>query len=186
MAEEIEVIPLEPPVAGGETDTLIGSLERQRRTFSWKCGDLDAAGLSARLAPSAVTLGGLLKHLALVEEEYFSSRLLGRELGEPWSAVDWEAEPDWEWSSAAGDTPEELYALWEGAVARSRANLRQALDEGGLDGLVRRTWPDGRAPSLRRILVDVIEEYARHVGHADLVRESVDGRVGEDPPALTG
>ncbi|MCT9084533.1 DinB family protein [Streptomyces fulvoviolaceus] len=103
--------------------------------------------------------------------------------GEPWRSADWDAEPDWEWSSASSDTPEQLYALWEGAVARSRANLRQALDEGGLGGLGRRTWPDGRAPSPRRILVDVIEEYARHVGHDDLVRESVDGRVGEDPPA---
>jgi hypothetical protein len=183
MAEENEVIPLEPPVAGNDVDTLIGSLERQRRIFAWKCGGLDAAGLSARLAPSTLTLGGLLKHLALVEDEYFTRRLLGRELGAPWDAVDWDAEPDWEWSSAASDTPEQLYALWEAAVARSRAHIRQALAEGGLDGLARHSWPDGRAPSLRRILIDVIEEYARHVGHADLVRESVDGRVGEDPPS---
>ena len=56
------------------------------------------------------------------------------------------------------------------------------LAEGGLEQLARRTWPDGRAPSLRRILIDLIEEYARHVGHADLIRESVDGLTGEDPP----
>ena len=53
---------------------------------------------------------------------------------------------------------------------------------GCLDQLSRRSRPDGRAPSLRRILIDLIEEYARHVGHADLIRESVDGLVGEDPP----
>jgi hypothetical protein len=58
----------------------------------------------------------------------------------------------------------------------------RVLAEGGLDALALHTWPDGRAPSLRRILIDLIEEYARHVGHADLIRESVDGRVGEDPP----
>lgn len=182
MDEITEPVPLEPPVAGNEADTLIGSLERQRRTFAWKCGDLDAAGLSAELAPSSVTLGGLLKHLALVEDEYFTRRLLGQELGRPWNTVDWDAEPDWEWQSAADDTPDQLYALWEEAVTRSRANVRQVLAAEGLDAPARRRWPDGRAPSLRRILVDLIEEYARHVGHADLIRESVDGRVGEDPP----
>jgi hypothetical protein len=96
--------------------------------------------------------------------------------------VDWDSDPDWEWRTAAEDSPEQLMALWQDTVDRSRANVRQALAEGGLDQPVRLTWPDGRAPSLRRILVDLIEEYARHVGHADLIRESVDGLVGEDPP----
>jgi hypothetical protein len=64
-------------------------------------------------------------------------------------------------------------------VARSRCLLSEALAGGGLEQLTRRTWPDGRAPSLRRIL---IEEYARHVGHADFIREPVDGLTGEDPP----
>jgi hypothetical protein len=73
-------------------------------------------------------------------------------------------------------------ALWQQTVARSRALVAQALADHGLDQLSKRTWPDGRAPSLRRILIDLIEEYARHVGHADLIRESVDGLVGEDPP----
>jgi hypothetical protein len=79
-------------------------------------------------------------------------------------------------------TPEQLYKLWQDAVARSRILVAEALADGGLDQLARVTWPDGRAPSLRRILIDLIEEYARHVGHADLIRESVDGLVGEDPP----
>ena len=73
-------------------------------------------------------------------------------------------------------------AIWEEAVARSRAAVRAALAQGGMDQMARFTWPDGRSPSLRRILVDLIEEYARHVGQADLIRESVDGLVGEDPP----
>ncbi|MBT2421449.1 DUF664 domain-containing protein [Streptomyces sp. ISL-22] len=174
---------LEPPVAGAEADTLIGSLERQRRTFAWKCEGLAAAGLSARLGPSALTLGGLLKHLALVEDEYFTRRLLGAELPPPWNAVDWDADPGWEWRSAAADEPERLYSLWREAVVRSRRNLRQVLSEGGVDQPVRHTWPDGRTPSVRRILADLIEEYSRHVGQADMIRESVDGRVGEDPPA---
>ncbi|HJZ03721.1 MAG TPA: DinB family protein [Streptosporangiaceae bacterium] len=172
----------EPPVAGDETATLVGSLERQRATFAWKSGGLDAAGLRATVGASSMTLGGLLKHLALVEDQYFSRRLLDRDPAPPWDTVDWTADPDWDWHSAAGDSPGQLYALWRDAVARSRSILAEVLGGDGLGQLARRPWPDGRAPSLRRILIDLIEEYARHTGHADLIRESVDGLVGEDPP----
>lgn len=172
----------EPPIAGDEADTLLGSLERQRRTFAWKCGGLDADGLSAKVGLSAITLGGLLKHLALIEADYFALRLHGRDLGPPWNAVDWNTNPGWEWTSAADDTPAELYALWETAVARSRLLVSEALAEDGVGQSSAFMLPDGSAPSLRRLLIDVIEEYARHVGHADLIRESVDGLVGEDPP----
>ncbi|MDQ3766594.1 MAG: DinB family protein [Actinomycetota bacterium] len=172
----------EPPVAGDETATLLGSLERQRATLAWKCGGLDATGLRATLAPSSITLGGLLKHLAFVEADYFIWKLLGRDPGAPWNTVDWDADPDWDWRSAAEDAPEELLTLWQDAVTRSRSAVTEALADGGLEQLARYTWPDGRAPSLRRILIDLIEEYARHVGHADLIRESVDGLTGEDPP----
>lgn len=175
-------IPSEPPVAGDETATLLGSLDRQRAIFRWKCGGLDAAGLRATVGASTMTLGGLLKHLALVEDEYFSRRLHGWEFGPPWDGVDWDADQDWDWHSAAGDTPEQLYALWQDAVTRSRAAVSDALTDGDLEQLAKLRWPDGRGPSLRRILIDMIEEYARHVGHADLIRESVDGLVGEDPP----
>ncbi|CCK27968.1 hypothetical protein BN159_3589 [Streptomyces davaonensis JCM 4913] len=181
MSEDIEIL-LEPPIAGDEADTLVGSLERQRRIFAWKCEGLDAAGLSARLAPSALTVGGMLKHLALVEAEYFTLRLLGEDPGPPWNTVDWEAEPDWDWRSAAEHTPEELYALWHAEVTRSRANIRKALTDGGPGGLVAYTTRTGESPSLRRLLIDIVEEYARHVGQVDLIRESIDGRVGEDPP----
>jgi len=68
----------EPPVAGDETTTMLGSQERQRAIFAWKCGGLDAAGLNATVGASSMTMGGLLKHLALVEDEYFTRRLLGR------------------------------------------------------------------------------------------------------------
>jgi len=173
---------LEPPIAGDETATLLGSLERQRATFAWKCGGVNAAGLRATVGASSLTLGGLLKHLALVEDSYFSQKLHGRELGPPWDVVDVDADPDWEWHVAAEDTPEQLMTLWQDAVARSRGAVTEALSDGGVEQLARRAWPDGRAPSLRRILVDLIEEYARHTGHADLIRESVDGLTGEDPP----
>ena len=129
-----------------------------------------------------MTLGGMLKHLALVEEHSFAGKFLDQQLGAPWDTADWDSDPDWEWNSAAQDTPEELLALWERACDRSRKIVEDALASGGVDALSRRVWPDGRAPSLRRIMIDMIEEYARHVGHADLIRESVDGLVGEDPP----
>ena len=170
----------EPPAAGDETSTLLGALERQRSYLAWKCGGLDAAGMRATLGPSTITLGGLLKHLTLVEDHYFSVRLFGREPAPPWNTVDWDADPDWEWHSAGEDSPEQLHAIWQDAVARSRSAVAEALADGGLDRLFQ-PWPDGRAPSLRRILIDLIEEYARHVGHADLIRESVDGLVGEEP-----
>ncbi|HEX6508495.1 MAG TPA: DinB family protein [Chloroflexota bacterium] len=172
----------EPPISGGdETATLLGSLERQRATFAWKSGGLDAAGLRATVGVSSITLGGLLKHLAYIEDNKFSVLLLGREPASPWNEVDWKADPDWDWHSAAEDTPEQLMTLWQDTVARSRSAVSEALAEDGLDQLVRFT-PWSQAPSLRRILIDLIEEYARHVGHADLIRESVDGLVGEDPP----
>jgi hypothetical protein len=72
--------------------------------------------------------------------------------------------------------------MWREAVERSRRAVAEALDDGGLDRPGDFTYPDGRTPSLRRHLIDMIEEYARHAGHADLIRESVDGLVGEDPP----
>ncbi|MCX4751333.1 DinB family protein [Kitasatospora sp. NBC_01287] len=169
----------EPPIAGDETAALLGSLERQRATFAWKCGGLDADGLRARVGVSSITLGGLLKHLANVEDTHFARLLLGRGPGAPWDAVDWDAEPDWEWQSAADDTPEQLMTLWQEAADRSRAVVAKALTEAGPEQLGRYTTADGRSPNLRRILIDMIEEYARHIGHADLIRESVDGLVGE-------
>lgn len=172
-----------PPVAGNEADTLIGALERQRRTFRWKCADLDTAGLRATTAASTMTLGGLLKHLALVEADYFAWKLLGESPGAPFETIDWDQDPDWEWRTALDDTPSRLYDLYDANVARSRVNLAKAMADGGLDGLAHYTSADGETPSVRRILIDMIEEYARHTGHADILREAVDGRVGEDPPA---
>jgi uncharacterized damage-inducible protein DinB len=169
----------QPPLSADERATLLGFLEYQRATLAWKCRGLDAAGLKATAAASSITLGGLLKHLAYVEADWFSRWLHGRDREPPWDTVDWKADPDWDWRSAAEDTPEQLFGLWQDAVARSRSLVAEALADGGLDRLARRTWPDGRAPSLRWILCHMIEEYARHNGHADLIRESVDGLTGE-------
>jgi hypothetical protein len=175
--------PWEPPAAGTEVEHLLGALDRLRTTFRWKADDLDKAGLRARVGASSLTLGGLLKHLAAMEDYMFTTKLRGEPMGAPWDATGWDGSNDWEFTSAAEDTPEQLYALWDGAVERSRARLDAALADGGLDQLVHAPWPDGRHASLRRLVCDLIEEYGRHTGHADLLREAVDGRVGEDPPA---
>jgi Protein of unknown function (DUF664) len=117
------------------------------------------------------------------QEDYaFNTKLSGEPLGGPWAATGWDGSDDWEFTSAADDTPEQLYALWDGAVERSRVRLDAALADDGLDQLVHVSAPDGRHASLRRLLCDLIEEYGRHTGHADLLREAVDGLVGEDPP----
>ncbi|MFF5210159.1 DinB family protein [Streptosporangium sp. NPDC000396] len=169
----------EPPLAADETATLLGFLEYQRATLAWKCTGLDPEGLTATVGSSQMTLGGLLKHLAYIEADWFSRWLHGRDRQPPWDTVDWKADPDWEWHSAAEDSPEQLLTLWQNAVAHSRSMVADALANGGLEQPARRTWPDGRAPSLRWILCHMIEEYARHNGHADLLRESVDGLTGE-------
>jgi hypothetical protein len=172
----------EPPLAGTEAEHLIGALERLRATFRWKADGLDAAGLQTRIGASSLTLGGLLKHLARAEDEMFSTKLSGAPTAAPWNGVDWDADPDWDFESAAADPPDELYTLWDETIERSRTRLRAALEAGGLDQLVHLAWPGRGQLSLRRLLCDLIEEYGRHTGHADLLREAVDGRVGEDPP----
>ncbi|MGW6172112.1 DinB family protein [Arthrobacter sp. NPDC055138] len=169
----------EPPLAANELDTLLGFLEFHRATLEWKCSGLDADGLAAKLPPSRMTLGGMLKHLAFVEDYWFSHTLHGREPQPPWDSVDWTAEPDWDWDSAAGDTPEQLRALWDESVARSRVLTAEAVAAGGLGRMAGRSGRDSSVPNLRWILVHMIEEYSRHNGHADLLREGVDGLVGE-------
>jgi Protein of unknown function (DUF664) len=172
----------EPPAAGDEIATLLGFLERQRATFAWKCGGLDATGLRATLGASSMTLGGMLKHLARFEDDMSSEWLHGRAQRPPWNTVDWATDHDWDWRSAADDPPEQLYALWQEAVARSRAQFAEALTDGGTQQGMAISHARGALFSLRYILLNMIEEYARHNGHADLIRESVDGLVGHDPP----
>jgi uncharacterized damage-inducible protein DinB len=170
----------QPPIAADEAATLLGFLDFQRATLAWKVSGLDADGLQAKVGASSMTLGGMLKHLSYVEDLWFSRMLHKRDPHPPWDTVDWEADRDWDWHSAAEDSPEELLKLWREAAERSRSLVADALADGGdLSQLARRAWPDGNAPSLRWILVHMIEEYSRHNGHADLLRESVDGQTGE-------
>jgi len=138
--------PWEPPLAGTEEEHLLGALERLRTTFRWKADGLGAAGLQVRMGASSLTLGALLDHLAVVEDLTFTDKLRGESIGEPWESI-WRGGLDWPFTSAAEDPPEQLYRLWEDAVARSRTRPAAALADGGLDQPVHVTSDDGRQAS---------------------------------------
>jgi uncharacterized damage-inducible protein DinB len=163
----------DPPYAVGERDTLVTFLDYYRSVLLRKAAGLTAEQLSAALPPGTLTLGGLLKHMALVEDNWFSHNWQGVQHGEPWTSVDWDADPDWDFHSAKDDQPGELLALYTDAVDRSRAAIADSHD------LSATVESRGRVISLRWILVHMIEEYARHCGHADLIREAIDGQTGD-------
>jgi uncharacterized damage-inducible protein DinB len=170
----------EPDVDVDERTSLAQYLDLQRATLLWKAEGLGVAALDRRHEPSALTLGGLLKHLALVEDNWFSVVLKGRPDVAPWDAIDWDDDPDWEWRTGATDGPEALMSLYEETVDRVRRITDETIAAEGLDALSVKTSRRGEgAFSLRWILLHMIEEYARHNGHADLLRESIDGQVGE-------
>jgi len=171
----------EPPHTADEAATLLGFLDYQRATLAWKCRGLSDEQLRMTLPPTSMTLGGLLKHLAYVEDYWFTEVVAGQPAPEPWASIDWQADPDWEWRSAAGDPGDELRALWAGRVGRSRAVVSRQLGhgEGGALGRAHPAWGGQGGVSLRWVLAHMIEEYARHNGHADLLRESIDGETGE-------
>ena len=170
----------EPAPDAGEAEVTLFALERTRAQFAWKVGGLGADALHALHPPSTMTLAGLIKHLALVEAQRTAESFGGPGYGRQWAGYDG---PDWEWRSAAADSPDDLYSLWTECVARSRAALEALLANGGMNqpAKVADDW-EGPVPNLRRVLADLHDEYARHVGHADLFREATDGLVGEDPP----
>lgn len=170
----------EPPMDADEAAMIVFALDRSRAQFAWKVGGLDAGALNARVGASTLTLGGLLKHLAFVEDVKSHFVIAGQAPPAYWAEHGY-AE-DWPWHSAGDDSPDELYSLWQGAVDRARAIIAARIADGGLDRPVEHTFEGWGAPNLRRVLTDIHDEYARHVGHADLLRENIDGLVGEDPP----
>lgn len=112
--------PEEPAHHADEATTLCQFLDYHRAVLRQKCQDLTAAQLNQSLPPSDMTLGGLLKHLAVVECSWFSEDLLGEPLMAPFDTVDWSADRDWEWHTAHLDTPQQLIDLYDGAIAQSR------------------------------------------------------------------
>ena len=168
---------VEPAFDSDERTMLTGFLDYHRATLAWKASDLTVEQMAARLGPSSLTIGGLVKHMALVEDSWFSDRFVGGGLGEAWADGDWESDRDWELTSAAHDAPEHLLGLYAAACDRSRAVIASA---GSLDDESAATdRQSGTHYTLRWILVHMVEETARHNGHIDLLREAIDGLTGE-------
>jgi uncharacterized damage-inducible protein DinB len=167
---------VDPDLSGSERVLLCQYLDNQRQTMLQKTEGLSAAQLVRAHPPSELTLACLLYHLALVEETWMEVRFFGRPERAPWVGVDWDADPNWEFRTAAELVPEELRQRYRDACERSRRVVSATTS---LDELSAQARPDGRHFSLRWVLLHLIEETARHAGHADLLREALDGTVGE-------
>lgn len=147
---------------------LLAFLDFYRSVMVRKTGGLDGEGLRMSPVQSGTSIGGLIKHLAYVERQWFQERWGGRTVEFPWSADD----PDAEFRVEDEDTTEGLIGLYRGECAISR----QIVADSSLDDTVMSKRGE---MSLRWILVHMIEETARHAGHADLIREMIDGSVGD-------
>ena len=169
---------VDPPVQAAERDALSAFLDFHRVTLLAKVEGLEQEQLALAAVPSSsLTLAGLVKHLALVEDSWFQKVFLGRGLPEPWASAPWDDDPDWEFHTAPQDDPRHLVDLYLAAVARSRGVVASA---DSLDALsVENDRREAKPFSLRWIMLHMIEETARHAGHADLLREAIDGSTGE-------
>jgi uncharacterized damage-inducible protein DinB len=161
------------PRLGGERATLAEFLRCQRLTLELKCAGLDAEQLARRsVEPSTLSLLGLVRHMAEVERTWFRVRFAGSADGKLYQTAD---DPDGDFNGAVADQAavDEAWAAWRAEAAFADEFIAgHDFDFAGKDG-------DGEPVSLRELLVHMIEEYARHNGHADLLRERIDGRVGE-------
>lgn len=168
----------EPPLFAGEQTHLFAMLDRLRVTFRYKTDGLNIEQLSARLPSSELSLGGLLQHLSAVEDEKFTY-LIARKRPEILLALTDQGQNPF--TIDEQQDADQLYRRYDQTVAASRIIQDQILTQGTLDTQSGLDF-DGQVLSVRRIVCDLIEEYGRHTGHADLLREAIDGRVGEDPP----
>jgi uncharacterized damage-inducible protein DinB len=158
----------------GERSVLVEYVRAYRLTMEMKCAGLDPEQLARRsVPPSTMSLLGLIRHMADVERNWFR-RVMAGEDAPPlyWT----EGEPDVEWNRAVAD-PEVVARAW--ADWRDEVGYAERYVNGSGDLGARGTMRDGSTISLREVLVHMIEEYARHCGHADLLRERIDGRVGQ-------
>jgi len=167
---------IDPDATGSELGMLSQYLDYQRETLIAKTEGLTREQLAQKHAPSELTLAGLLYHLALVEEDWMEVRFAGLPDREPWASIDWDADPNWEFRTAAQLEPVQLQGRYREACNRSRDVVSKST---GLDQLSVKALRDGRHFSLRWVLLHLVEETARHIGHADLLREAIDGMVGE-------
>ena len=167
---------VDPLGTAAEADLLAQYLEFLRETVIMKTEGLDQAQMSLTHPPSKLSLGGILNHLTLVEDFWSEVRFQGLPEREPWASVDWTADPDWEFRTASELTPDVLRDRYRRAGDRTREAARRA---DSLDQLSVTPLAAGERFTLRWMLLHLIEETARHAGHADLIRVSIDGTVGE-------
>ena len=165
-----------PPYVGNEDELLWAFLDYCRDTLVLKTDGLDAAQLDTRLPPSTMTLGGMLSHMAFVEDWWFSVRLLGNE-----------PEPTVRRRRLGGrlglGLAHRRRPLARGAARHARPPPWRAAASGwpacDLDAVAATTTHSGEPFTLRWVVLHMVEEYARHNGHADLLRESIDGSTGD-------
>ena len=170
----------DPPLTGTDAEQIVAALDRQRATFRWKADGLGPEGLTQRIGASELTLGGLLNHLTFVEDLYSTLRLDDSALDERWATM--RSQEAWAAHFHPDDAPTELYDRYDTTVARARQRVADAIAADGIEQPVTTGHDEIGWANLRRLLLDLLEEYGRHTGQADLLREAVDGRVGEDPP----
>ena len=166
----------EPPGRGGERETLAGFLRWYRETLELKCTGLDAAAMARRsVEPSSMSLLGIVRHMADVERGWFRRFMAGLDAPPRYYS---KQDPDGDFDGAQADPAvvEQAWAAWRDEVAFADEFVAAAPS---LDLVGQLTDRDRGEMSLRWVLVHMVEEYARHIGHADLLRERIDGAVGQ-------
>jgi len=158
----------EPPMIANPVEMLGAFLDLNRATLLWKVSGLTDEELRRPMVPSGTCLLGIVKHSAAVETVWFQIRFAGLDVPNAWSKDD----PDGDWRIEPTDTSAAIIASYLDACEKSRAIVRGA------------SWEDpsareGREESLGWILSHMLEEISRHVGHADILREQIDGATGE-------
>lgn len=160
-----------------ELPMLLQYLDFHRATFLQKIEGLTREQfISTPIVSSKLSLAGLTKHLALNEDTWFSVRFAGEPEREPWASAPFDVDPDWEFRTAADDEPSALIAMYVDACERSR---QAVADANAAQLSVHAIREENRQFQLRWVVLHMIEETSRHNGHADLLREAIDGAVGE-------
>lgn len=164
-----------------EVTTLLGFLEAQRDIVREKTKGFTSAELAMQHAPSSISLGGLLRHLARVEHDWSVRVWAGLPHEEPWASAEWGDDIDWDWRFSAEDDADRTRAEWEAACARTNELILASPDlddDPAMQPYVAYEGSEARV-SKRFVLMHLVEEVARHAGHADLIAEAIDGRTGQ-------
>lgn len=163
---------IDPPISGSEKDVLIGLLNFLRETILYKLEGLTDEEVRRRHQPSGLTLLGMTKHLAYVERSWLQRAFLGEDVEFPYTDED----PDADWRIEPNESTQDIINLYRREVAISN----RIVNDHDLDEAIRSTRrPERAGMQLRWIVTHLIEETARHSGHADLIREAIDGQTGE-------